>query len=191
MIALGAVHSFVLAPSLRASAVHAMPKHINMAMHLDEAALASVFHKVDKDHSGWLDKAELKNAYELAGLPMSDAEIERSFKMIDVNGDGKIDLDEFFNIAKQSESHDLIQMFGQIAARDAGHNLELNDEPQVHVSLRDQRMAKENTRKFCLDRCLATGHCDALEDLLAMTTMQVKKFCDQCGSTDECILDPA
>ena len=51
MIALGAVHSFVLAPSLRASAVHAMPKNLNMAMHLDEAALASVFHKVDKDHS--------------------------------------------------------------------------------------------------------------------------------------------
>ena len=101
--------------------------------------------------------------------------------MIDVNGDGKIDLDEFFNIAKQSESHDLIQMFGRIAARDAGHNLELNDEPQVHVSIRDERMAKENTRKFCLDRCLATGHQDALEDLSAKTTMQVKKFCDECG----------
>ena len=140
---------------------------------------------------GWLDKNELKSAYDLAGLHIADDEINRSFQMLDKNGDGKVDLDEFFDIAKQSESHDLIKMFGQIAARDAGHNLELVDEPEVHVNIRDVRMAKENTRKFCLDRCLATGHCDALEDLLTMTTMQVKKLCDQCSTGDECVLDYA
>jgi hypothetical protein len=140
---------------------------------------------------GWLDKNELKTAYKLAGLEIADDEIDRSFKMIDKNGDGKIDLDEFFDIAKQTESHDLIKMFSAIAARDAGHNLELVDEPEKHVNVRDERMAKQNTRKFCLDRCLATGHCDALEDLLAMTTMQVKAFCDKCSSGDECVLDYA
>ena len=64
-------------------------------------------------------------------------------------------------------------------------------EPEEFQKLRDERLAKADTRRFCLDRCLATGYCDALEDLLEMSTMQVKKFCDSCSSTDECQLDYA
>ena len=44
-----------------------------------------------------------------------------------------------------------------------------------------------NVRGWCADRCLATGYCDAVEDLLDLTTEQVKQFCNEC-STDECEL---
>ena len=54
---------------------------------------------------------------------------------------------------------------------------------------RDLRLAKENTHRFCLDRCLATGYCDALEDLLEMSSDQVRQFCDSCTRDDECRLD--
>ena len=54
--------------------------------------------------------------------------------------------------------------------------------------LRDAKLAKDDTRRFCLDRCLATGFCDGLEDLLQMSTAQVRQFCESCSSTDECEL---
>lgn len=56
------------------------------------------------------------------------------------------------------------------------------------VVARDAKLAERDTRQWCLDRCLATGHCDAVEDLLEMTTLQVKKFCQECASLDECEL---
>jgi hypothetical protein len=31
-----------------------------------------------------------------------------------------------------------------------------------------------------------SADCDALEDLLAMSTTQVQQFCDACSSDDEC-----
>ena len=126
-------------------------------------------------------------------MNVDDDEIERSFNMIDRNGDGRIDLDEFFAIAEQTQSHNLIGIFGQIAARDAGHAFESMNEPEQHVSLRDRRLAENHPKKFCIDRCLATGYCDALEDLFKMTTTQVKQFCDKCshGDSDECELSYA
>jgi hypothetical protein len=56
-------------------------------------------------------------------------------------------------------------------------------------TIRDGKLAERDTRKWCLDRCLATGYCDAVEDLLEMTTEQVRKFCEECASLDECELD--
>lgn len=190
MLALcGAAQGFHAPSMVRMSVV---PRaNVISAMKLDEAALTAVFHQVDTDKNGWLDKDELKAAYKLAGLPTDEDEINHAFNMIDHNSDGKISLDEFFNIAKQTESHDLIGIFGQIAARDAGHAFEFVDEPETHVSLRDKRLAEKDTRKFCLDRCLATGYCDALEDLLKMSTTQVKQFCDKCSHGDECELSYA
>ena len=55
--------------------------------------------------------------------------------------------------------------------------------------VRDSRLAERDTRAWCLDRCLATGFCDTLEDLWAMNTEQVIAFCEQCAGEDECALD--
>ena len=53
---------------------------------------------------------------------------------------------------------------------------------------KDKALMERDTRRWCLDRCLATGYCDAIEDLWEMDTMQVKKFCQECASLDECEL---
>ncbi len=54
---------------------------------------------------------------------------------------------------------------------------------------RDEKLAQQDTRRWCADRCLATGYCDAVEDIYDMTTAQVKKFCENCAGEEECTLD--
>jgi hypothetical protein len=54
---------------------------------------------------------------------------------------------------------------------------------------KDTRLASRDTRRWCLDRCLNTGHCDAVEDILDMSTKEVMAFCTECASIDECELD--
>ena len=54
---------------------------------------------------------------------------------------------------------------------------------------KDQRLAERDTRSWCLDRCLATGYCDYVEDLYQMSTEQVIAFCRSCAEEDECALD--
>jgi hypothetical protein len=53
---------------------------------------------------------------------------------------------------------------------------------------KDAKLAHDDTRRWCLDRCLATGHCDAVEDLLSMSTLEVKEFCNECADLEECEL---
>ena len=79
----------------------------------------------------------------------------------------------------------------QTSARDNGREEHFVSEDQVYSSMRrmrDEKLAQDDTRAFCLDRCLATGYCDVLEDLLEMTTKQVQRFCDECAGDDECLL---
>lgn len=56
---------------------------------------AALFDKYDKNHSGTIDLAELKNLVtgEKLGFPV--AEIEKHFKAADKNHDGKLDKTEF------------------------------------------------------------------------------------------------
>jgi hypothetical protein len=66
---------------------------------------------------------------------------------------------------------------------------EMQAKRELMQEVRDRKLAEKDTRRWCLDRCLATGYCDAVEDLLAMTTAQVKQFCTSCASLeDECEL---
>ena len=53
---------------------------------------------------------------------------------------------------------------------------------------RDKMLAERDTRKWCLDRCLATGYCEAVEDLWKLTTQQVVQFCEKCAGEDACEL---
>jgi len=45
---------------------------------------------------------------------------------------------------------------------------------------RDIRLAKKSPQMYCADRCVSTGHCDVLEDVLEMDAMEVIKFCKDC-----------
>merc|ERR550514_39526 len=61
--------------------------------------LEAIFHSIDTDRSGNLDKGELKRAFEAAGRPADDDTIERAVKTLDTDGDGLISLEEFKSIA--------------------------------------------------------------------------------------------
>ena len=69
------------------------------ATELMAGKLEAVFKAVDADGNGYLEPAELKIAFEKAGLPASDEQIKQSIKALDTNNDGKIDLEEFKAIA--------------------------------------------------------------------------------------------
>lgn len=60
-----------------------------------EPSLERVFKSFDKDGSGTLDGSELRAAFEAAGRPASDRQIQKCVKQLDQNGDGVIDLNEF------------------------------------------------------------------------------------------------
>jgi len=40
---------------------------------------------------------------------------------------------------------------------------------------KDKKLATNDTKRWCADRCLATGYCDAVEDIMQMTTKQVRR----------------
>lgn len=68
-------------------------------MHLMDGSLERAFRQFDLDSSGTLDRGELQEAFRAAGRPISDEQLAKSIKMLDKNGDGVIDLDEFKAIA--------------------------------------------------------------------------------------------
>ena len=78
--------------------------------------------------------------------------------MIDKNHDGKITLDEFLQMHEQNQMPGLMSWLSQTAASDNDHVFEEVQEPESYQKVRDERLAKSDTRRFCLDRCLATGY---------------------------------
>jgi len=145
-----------------------------------------VFKYFDDDANGFLDESELKDAFNALGQPLDDAMLKHSFSLIDTNHDGQISLDEFRVMAEQNVLPSLSDTF----MRDMGHEFVANDE-DAFVSVRDRKLSQENPKKYCADRCLATGFCDALEDFYDMSTAQVQTFCEKCAGTDECELSYA
>ena len=60
-----------------------------------EQSLWTLFQSIDRDHNGNLDKSELSQAFERAGVAVSNARLDRFFGYIDKNHDGKIDFPEW------------------------------------------------------------------------------------------------
>jgi hypothetical protein len=66
---------------------------------LMDGKLEEAFRQFDTDGSGALDEGELAAAYAAAGVSISEEKVRKCMKMLDSNGDGVIDLDEFKSIA--------------------------------------------------------------------------------------------
>jgi len=66
-----------------------------------EAELRKAFDHIDKDHSGQLDKSEVKTLLKEVGASdkLSDADIDHIIKTIDKSGDGKVSFEEFATFA--------------------------------------------------------------------------------------------
>ena len=60
-----------------------------------EKELWTLFQSIDRDHNGNLDKSELSQAFEKAGVAVSNARLDRFFGYIDKNHDGTIDFPEW------------------------------------------------------------------------------------------------
>ncbi|KAE9380458.1 mitochondrial carrier [Stipitochalara longipes BDJ] len=62
-----------------------------------ETELFALFHSIDRDHNGKLDKEELKAAFKRAGLTVPNSKLDQFFAEVDENHDGYITFDEWRN----------------------------------------------------------------------------------------------
>jgi hypothetical protein len=147
--------------------------------------LAEAFKRFDKDGNGFLDEKELSAAFLAAGLPANEDAIQHSMSILDADRDGRISLKEFTSMASQN----LMPSLAEMSMQDNGHAFDGAVEAYAdYGNRRDRMLAAKDTKRYCAERCLATGYCDALEDFLHMSTMQVQKFCESCAGEDECSL---
>jgi len=64
-----------------------------------DGALDKAFDQFDLDGNGTLEFEELSAAFEAASMPIADADLRKCIKLLDTNGDGVIDREEFKTIA--------------------------------------------------------------------------------------------
>mmetsp|Transcript_33277 Transcript_33277/g.56570 ORF Transcript_33277/g.56570 Transcript_33277/m.56570 type:complete len:197 (+) Transcript_33277:143-733(+) len=50
---------------------------------------------------------------------------------------------------------------------------------------KDERMASDDPRRYCADRCVSTGNCDVFEDMFEMGPSEVMEFCTDCVLSED------
>merc|ERR1711988_1730453 len=69
---------------------------------VDKASLRAKFDEIDKDGSGEVDKEELKCLLkDCSGVDPSDIEVDEMMELVDTDGSGTMDFDEFVNVYKK------------------------------------------------------------------------------------------
>jgi len=68
-----------------------------------------------------------------------------------------------------------------------------DDKEDYRQHWRDVKMARENPQKYCADRCLATGNCDAYGNFFHLSPQEVMAFCSDCvlAEDGECLIPDA
>lgn len=62
---------------------------------MDREELSRVFEMFDRNGDGHITKAELSDSLENMGIYIPDADLVAMIEKIDINGDGRVDIDEF------------------------------------------------------------------------------------------------
>lgn len=60
-----------------------------------ESELHKLFHSIDRNHDGSLDRSELQDAFRKAGLVMPDSKLDKFFAEVDADHDGEISFQEW------------------------------------------------------------------------------------------------
>lgn len=82
--------------------IEMMTKHTQETVD-QTAEMREAFKIFDRDGNGYIDLKELKTVITRMGEPLSDKEAEEIFRVADLNGDGKLDYDEFVQMIIQSD----------------------------------------------------------------------------------------
>jgi hypothetical protein len=61
---------------------------------------------------------------------------------------------------------------------------ELLDGKELRAKAKDRQLAQDDPFRYCADRCVATGNCDAFEDIYDLTAFEVLEFCENCVLSD-------
>ena len=65
-------------------------------------AIAEVFNKYDPDHTGSINREQLKSCiYDLNGRQLDDVELNHIFELLDGQQDGKVTLTAFTKVMEQ------------------------------------------------------------------------------------------
>lgn len=85
--------------------IEMMTKHMQETVD-QTAEMREAFKIFDRDGNGYIDLRELKTVITRMGEPLSDQEATEIFKAADLNGDGKLDYDEFVQMMNQATEDD-------------------------------------------------------------------------------------
>ena len=69
----------------------------------EKAELRGAFKALDQDGDGFLSASELRNVLTSMGEPLTDKEVDEMFRLVDINNDGKLNFEEFYEMTKQND----------------------------------------------------------------------------------------
>mmetsp|Transcript_7181 Transcript_7181/g.9115 ORF Transcript_7181/g.9115 Transcript_7181/m.9115 type:complete len:158 (-) Transcript_7181:474-947(-) len=62
---------------------------------------------------------------------------------------------------------------------------DVSDDEGIMVQRKDKKMAHDDPKKYCADRCVSTGNCDVFEDMFHLSPKEVMAFCTDCVLSED------
>ena len=120
-----------------------------------ERELRTAFAKFDLNGDGFMTLPELRTVLKRpgGGQPMADEKIQQLFKTMDVDGDGKVDLDEFSKALASGDAK-LLQFVDPVAALDFEYSMSMLAMP--FLRFKEQGRIYKSTKAW-RDEALSKG----------------------------------